>query len=192
MSENGWTNREIACTWLEHFYEHAERRRISLYRLLILDGHDSHVSLSFRQRCEEHNIIPLRLPPHSTHLLQPLDLGIFSPFAKAYKKRISKHSIYGVENISKQKFLSFFQQARQAAITIRNIESAWRKAGLIPFNPSPILSLLRPKTSPSASPSTSLTEVGPNEAAKLEQLFGEILKNVTPSTSHKVTYIKVG
>jgi hypothetical protein len=33
-------------------------------------------------------------------------------------------------------------------------------------------------------------EVGPNKATKLKQLFGEILKSVTPSTSHKVAYIK--
>jgi hypothetical protein len=195
VSENGWTNREIACNWLEHFHYHTERRRISLYRLLILDGHDSHVSLSFIQKCEEYNIIPLRLPPHSTHLLQPLDLGIFSPLAKAYKKRISDHSVYGAENISKREFLFFFQQARQEAITIRNIESAWRKAGLHPFDPLPILSLLRPKTPPSASLTkdgiTTTWEIGPHEASKLEQLFGEIFKGVTPSTRQKITYIKV-
>jgi DDE superfamily endonuclease len=30
----------------------------------------------------------LILPPHATHRLQPLDVGLFSPLAKAYTKRL--------------------------------------------------------------------------------------------------------
>jgi hypothetical protein len=59
----------------------------------------------------------------------------------------------------------------------------------------PILSLLRPKTPPSASLTrdgiTITWEIGPNKASKLEQLFGEIFKGVTPLTRQKITYIKV-
>jgi hypothetical protein len=44
-------------------------------QLLILDGHTSHVSLSFIEYCEQQYIIPLCLPPHSTHILRPLDVG---------------------------------------------------------------------------------------------------------------------
>src|SRR5580704_14902780 len=44
-------------------------------QLLILDGHTSHVSLSFIEYCEQQYIIPLCLPPQSTHTLQPLDVG---------------------------------------------------------------------------------------------------------------------
>ena len=94
------------------------------YRLLILDGHTSHVSLPFIEYCEEHNIIPLCLPPHSTHILQPLDVGIFSPLAKAYKSRIQQNSIHGTKRITNEQFLMHFQAARQETISARNIESA--------------------------------------------------------------------
>jgi len=53
-------------------------------RLLIMDGHTSHVSWQFFDYCLEHNIIPLCLPPHSTHLLQPLDVGLFGPLQRNY------------------------------------------------------------------------------------------------------------
>jgi DDE superfamily endonuclease len=33
------------------------------------------VSIPFIEYCEQHHIIPLCLPPHSTHVLQPLDVG---------------------------------------------------------------------------------------------------------------------
>ena len=49
-----------------------------------MDGHTSHVTWQFFDYCLEHNIIPLCLPPHSTHLLQPLDVGLFGPLQKHY------------------------------------------------------------------------------------------------------------
>jgi len=53
-------------------------------RLLIMDGHSSHVSWEFLDYCLTHDIIPFCLPPHSTHLLQPLDVGLFSPLQRNY------------------------------------------------------------------------------------------------------------
>jgi DDE superfamily endonuclease len=82
------------------------------------------VSLPFIQYCEDNNIIPLCLPPHSTHILQPLDVGIVSPLAKAYQTRIQQHSMFGAERITNQQFLKFFQLARKGAISLRNIASA--------------------------------------------------------------------
>ncbi|KAF2182164.1 hypothetical protein K469DRAFT_790093 [Zopfia rhizophila CBS 207.26] len=54
---------------LQHFNEYTRPHIIGIYRLLILDGHDSYVSLSFIQACEEVNIIPLYLSSHTTHVL---------------------------------------------------------------------------------------------------------------------------
>ena len=90
VSENGWTDQEICLEWLKHFDKRTKERTIGRYRLLVLDGHSSHTSLDFIQYCEDHNIIALCLPPHSTHLLQPLDIGISSPLARLYKQLIQK------------------------------------------------------------------------------------------------------
>jgi hypothetical protein len=49
------------------------------YRLLILDGHGNHATAEFDQSRSENNIIALYMPPHSSHLLQPLDVGCFFP-----------------------------------------------------------------------------------------------------------------
>ena len=48
--------------------------------LLQLDGHGSHMSLDFLRYAKDHNIINLGYPPHCTHLLQGLDVVVFSPF----------------------------------------------------------------------------------------------------------------
>jgi hypothetical protein len=84
VSENGWTNNKLGLKWLKHFDEHTKERTVGSHRLLILDGHESHNSVNFYQYCEEHKIITLCMPPHSLHLLQPLDVGCFAPLKKAY------------------------------------------------------------------------------------------------------------
>ena len=41
--------------------------------------------MAFLDLAREKNIIPLILPPHSTHRLQPLDVGLFGPILKAIR-----------------------------------------------------------------------------------------------------------
>jgi hypothetical protein len=77
LSENGWTNNKLGLDWLKHFNEHTINRSVGTYRLLIIDGHESHHSADFEAYCKENNIITLCIPPHSSHLLQPLDVGCF-------------------------------------------------------------------------------------------------------------------
>lgn len=188
VSENGWTTQEIALKWLDHFHEYTVNRLQGQYRLLILDGRNSHVSFDFIKKCELYKIILLCLPPHSTHLLQPLDVGIFSPLAQAYKSRIQAHSVFGAQNILKAQFLTFFSQARREAISMRNITSAWKAAGLIPFDTAPILSKLRPKSPPFASFTDENGRrlditLEPHVAQKINEIIAHLIEGV-PSTLH--------
>lgn len=151
VSDSGWTNSDIALDWLSHFNSYTKPRLQGIYRILILDGHESHVSLPFIEYCEAHKIVPLCLPPHSTHILQPLDVSIFGPLAKAYKKRLHDTAIYGALAITKKEFLEIYQAARSEAISSSNIASAWRATGLIPYDPSTVLSKIQTETLPFAS-----------------------------------------
>jgi hypothetical protein len=45
--------------------------------MLILDGYRSHLTPEFDRTCTKNDIIPVCMPPHSSHLLQPLDVGCF-------------------------------------------------------------------------------------------------------------------
>ena len=131
--ENGWTDRDhLLLSGLSILTKHTLPQIRGKYRLLILGGHTNHVSLLFIQYCRQHNIIPLCLPSHSTHVLQPVDVGIFSPLSKAYKSRFQQHSAFGIERSVNEQFLMFFQAARQEAISLRNIarclESSLSKA----------------------------------------------------------------
>jgi hypothetical protein len=89
VSENGWINDQLGLFWLkEVFNKHTQSRTIGQYRLLILDGHSSHSGPEFDQFCTENLIIPLYMPPHFSHLLQPLDVSYFSPLKRVYKQEV--------------------------------------------------------------------------------------------------------
>jgi hypothetical protein len=56
-----------------------EKRQNGRYRLLLCDGYDNHISAQFVRFCIDNKIVLFLLPPHSSHLLQPLDVGVFGP-----------------------------------------------------------------------------------------------------------------
>ena len=58
--------------------------------ILVLDGHGSHMSAKATNICVENNIVLYCLPPHTTNVLQPLDVSVFRPF-KIYFSKITDH-----------------------------------------------------------------------------------------------------
>src|SRR5438876_7493949 len=130
VSENGWTNNEISFEWLINIFDrYTKDRTVGQYRLLILDGHGSHVTPQFDQYCMEHSIIVLCMPPHSSHLLQPLDVACFSVLKRSYGGLVERLIGRGVNHIDKQDFLSLYQEARMKALHQKNICSAFAATG---------------------------------------------------------------
>ncbi|KAI1005644.1 hypothetical protein K3495_g2574 [Podosphaera aphanis] len=79
QSESGYTNDYLSYRWLMHWERFTRPQNPEENRLLIMDGHGSHLTFEFINYCDAHKVFPFLLPPHSTHLLQPLDI--------AFKKR---------------------------------------------------------------------------------------------------------
>ena len=50
--------------------------------LILLDNHESHLSIALIDYCRDNGIVLLTLPPHCSHKLQPLDRTVFGPFKK--------------------------------------------------------------------------------------------------------------
>ena len=144
-TENGWTMDDIAIEWLSKvFIPSTAPQDPQEARLLILDGHGSHETTEFMYKCFEHNIHLLFLPPHTSHVLQPLDLSIFSPLKAAYRKELSYLSLLTDSTlIGKRNFLLCYQKARTKSLIEENIKTGWRVTGLWPKNVSkPLMSRL--------------------------------------------------
>jgi hypothetical protein len=134
-SANGWTTNELGLEWIKHFDNHTKARTAGVYRLLTLDGHGSHHSTDFELYCKENNIITLCMPPHSSHKLQPADVGCFSPLKAAYGKQIEEMMRASITHITKEDFFPAFLAAHQATMTCDNIRGGFRGAGLVPLIP---------------------------------------------------------
>ena len=116
---------EIGFEWIQHFEKYTRSCTKGTYCLLILDGHKSHLSVEFQQYCQDNNIITLCMPPHSSHLLQPLDIGCFSPLKALYSKQIKKLVQLQINYITKLEFLPAFKEAFRAVFTEQNIKSGF-------------------------------------------------------------------
>ena len=142
-SPSGYSNDEISLKWIKHFDKHTAKKVVGNKRLLILDGHDSHHTIEYIQYCDEHNIIPFGLPPNLTHLLQSLDVVVFQPLKYYYAKALDLIVRDGHINISKLEFLSIIEGVRRQAFKRNTLLSAFKKTGIWPFNPHPVLQNLK-------------------------------------------------
>jgi hypothetical protein len=107
---------------------------VGAHQLLIIDSYKSYNSHEFYKYCEEEKIIVLCMPSYSSHLLQLLDVGCFSPLKQAYSDEINSLARYSTKKIKKEAFLPAFKAAFKKLMTKENICAGFRSAGLVLHN----------------------------------------------------------
>jgi len=158
VSKNGWTNNNLGLEWLKHFDAHTKARQVGGYRLLILDGHESHQSQLFKDYCLENNILTLCMPAHLSHILQPLDVVCFSPLKLKYSQRVRDLARRRIFHINKEGFLPAFRDAFFDVFTTENCKKAFEASGLVPTDAAVVLDRLevRLRTPPAPPPLETL------------------------------------
>jgi hypothetical protein len=110
-SPTGWSNNELGLTWLQQVFDRYTKAKARIHwRLLILDGHGSHVTREFIEFCDANRILLAIFPPHSTHSLQPLDVVLFSPLSRNYTTELNRslQRSQGITRITKRNFFRIF------------------------------------------------------------------------------------
>jgi hypothetical protein len=74
------------------------------------------------------------MPSYSSYLLQPLNVGCFSPLKRAYSDEISSLAQYSTKKIKKEAFLLAFKAAFKKVIIKENICAGFRGARLVLHN----------------------------------------------------------
>jgi hypothetical protein len=143
----GWRNNYHDKKSIKHFELTTTNKSQSSeeHGLLFCDSHDSHISADFVSFCIQNRVDLVFLPPHSSHLLQLLDVGVFAPLKRAISIQTSRLIRSGISRVQKVEWLERFIQVREQAITSANILAGWRGAGLFPENMHRILIQLNNK-----------------------------------------------
>jgi len=151
VSQSGWTNDDLGVAWLKQVFNPATQGKARRkYRLLILDGHGSHVTRGFIEYCDLHRILVLVFPPHATHTLQPLDVSCFKPLSQSYSNELicHNHTTKGWLPTGKADFISFFWPAWVNTFTPTLISGAFEATGIHPLHPNVILDRFKEVTPP--------------------------------------------
>lgn len=86
-SPSGWMTAKTFHDYISGpFLGWIEEQKIQLPVALFVDGHSSHLTLPLCQFCNENGIILIALLPNSTHITQPMDVGVFFPLKSLWRK----------------------------------------------------------------------------------------------------------
>jgi hypothetical protein len=181
-SESGYTDSKISLEWLKRVFDPQTKGQANHKpRVLICDGFGTHETLEVLEFCFENNIILCRLPSHTSHKLQPCDVGVFAPLKAAYRDEADRLFRGGVNTVGKEHFTSLYSPAREKAFTNRNIIAAWAASGLFPFNPDRVLR---------ATPKPPAHTTVPRTVETLGSCQQEVLQTpVTPVSAEALTLL---
>jgi hypothetical protein len=102
FTHNGGTDDQAGLDWLKNHFEPHARPGPSVAtrrpRLMLCDNHASHYTYEFRKSCLDHGIHLFFFPGHATHILQPLEVVVFSPLERHVSAAVddwtANHSLY--------------------------------------------------------------------------------------------------
>lgn len=103
--------------------------------LLLMDSHGSHITPEVIDLARDNDIHILTFPAHTTHILQPLDVGVYKSLKTAWQKEMYDYmAAHPTEKPSKYNFHSIFNGAFVKAMSSKNIVNSFRGCGIIPLN----------------------------------------------------------
>eukprot|EP00112_Aurelia_sp_Birch-Aquarium-sp1_P002049 Seg1223.3 transcript_id=Seg1223.3/GoldUCD/mRNA.D3Y31 product="hypothetical protein" protein_id=Seg1223.3/GoldUCD/D3Y31 len=133
FSDSGWMETYQFYAWVANHFVHQIPPRRPV--VLLIDGHLSHVDYNTSLFCKHNQILLFRLPPHTSHVMQPADRGFFNVFKGEWKKACTKFSF---ENpglvVAKRTFSRVFMEAYDKTARPDVIKSSFKCAGIWPVN----------------------------------------------------------
>ena len=133
FTKNGWMETSQFYAWLSNHFV----KKIPPLRpiVLLVDGHGSHIDYYVSNFCMENQIHLFRLPPHTSHALQPTDRGFFGAFKHNFAKEVAKFTVqYPGVAITKRQLPTIFTNAYELSCKMDTVISSFRTTGIWPTN----------------------------------------------------------
>ncbi|XP_060581287.1 uncharacterized protein LOC132737921 [Ruditapes philippinarum] len=134
-TQNGYINMKLFFEWFRDIFvpNCGSQRPV----LLTMDNHASHFCPDLVDLAIEEGIELLFLPPHATHLLQPLDKGFFHLLKQKMTESALSVGYAGARVVPRDKFASLLYHGINR-ISPHDIMSAFHKTGMFPLNPTQV------------------------------------------------------
>ena len=133
--DKGWTSNFIGAEWFKRSFIPQAKAMNMLGKPILYDGHSSHKSIELQVTTQAAGIHLYLLPPHTSHHLQPLVVGVFSPLQHAWLQwclHVMEETGEGIkcQNTIKEYILACTESFKESTILC-----AWKKSGMQPLNP---------------------------------------------------------
>ena len=103
-SKSGWMETDTFFYWFSEIFV-PKTREITGPKLLFMYGHESHFSVKFFELARENDIHIICFPGHSSHKLQPLDVGVFKSVKTSWKQVLHEYFLQSnFSNVAKSDF----------------------------------------------------------------------------------------
>lgn len=158
LAESGYITMTSFMLWLEAFIS-ATRPTAAHPVLLILDNHSSRFNSDMLKAAMDRHVFMLALPPHTTHLLQPLDVSVFGPFKRAAHLEIDRLSLKGQKPLLKHNIGSALKDVWEKAFSPSNIRAGFKASGIWPLNDKAVPDSKLSKTAASVASSSGAMDV---------------------------------
>ena len=146
ISDSGWMDSANFLSWFSKLFIPAVSHLTTSGPVyLFFDGHHSHISLGLIRVVNDNNIKLYCLPPNCTHILQPLDVGVFGPAKKAWPKILKKWKFESkAQIVSKEVFPGLMQELWATSLTPAHCRSGFRATGILPLSRDAVTGKLSP------------------------------------------------
>jgi hypothetical protein len=189
-SEKGFTTNEITVKWLQHYIKYSDAGPNSQWKLLIIDNHGSHATPEFITLANYNHILPYPLIPHSSHFMQPCDVGLFGPYKHWHNVKLNKAVAKLDVEYHLKTFLKDLPWIRAQTFKKDTIRSAFRKSGIYPPSATACIKQLRTFTPPAKEKTKFNLPTTPVKADQVYNMLvgleNKILEPLSSATKPKV------
>ncbi|CAO1622715.1 unnamed protein product [Sympodiomycopsis kandeliae] len=193
-TKTGFQSTHTMLDWLQVFINSTKPNNPRQWRLLLLDGYSGHKSLELEKLASENNVLLFSMPPNTTSLLQPLDVGVFLGLKAEYKRLLQEPQLkHDQARFPIADFVSEYSIMRSKAMTSSVVTQAFKRCGINTngLNPRRVLNKMpsearTPSPQPSNAPSPYVNILTPKSPAE----FGRLLDKSYEATPRTRKYMR--
>ena len=179
VSESGWMEKENYECWFKKMFLPSVSNLLKSGPVVpFFDGHFSHISLELVEHSRACGVHLMLLPANTTHVLQPLDVGVYGPLKQAWKGILQQHNhSTRAANITKDDMPKLVGQLWDSSVRPNHLIGGFRETGLFPLN---IAAVATWKITPSLPLQTTSSQGRPIEEtplrSELRKCFIDVIK----------------